>query len=122
MSNQLVSTLMLIHPPIFILTQTEITESELLNLLSSNELLDIDPVAEAFKAFDPKGTGTLDTNILQNMLSTMGYKDISDRDLRSGAILCRLNDIILFPSNVYHTKLLFVYCSSIILTFCFALK
>lgn len=52
-------TLILTH------SQQELTESDLYQLLAHNELTNYDPVAEAFKIYDPNETGYIDIDVFR---------------------------------------------------------
>jgi Ca2+-binding EF-hand superfamily protein len=54
---------------------------DLRELLVDNEVQNFDPVAEAFKVYDPHSTGYVDTEILRNVFMNLGFGDISDEDL-----------------------------------------
>ena len=62
------------------------TKEELKKLLSNNNLGKFDPTAEAFKAYDPNGTGYVDTGTLRSIFEQLGYGEITDEDL---AVLVR---------------------------------
>jgi Ca2+-binding EF-hand superfamily protein len=51
--------------------------------LAHNELQNYDPVAEAFKVYDPNNTGFLDPQRLKQVLVNLGFSDISDADIRT---------------------------------------
>ena len=57
------------------------TKESLRRLLSSNELGSCDPVKEAFKVYDPSGTGFVDNDTLRSIFESIGYGEISDEDL-----------------------------------------
>ena len=57
------------------------TKETLKSLLANNELGNYDPTREAFKAFDPQGTGFVDTDTMRSIFESLGYGDISDEDL-----------------------------------------
>ena len=46
-----------------------------------NEVQNFDPVAEAFKVYDPNSTGFVDAEILRSIFQNLGFGDISDEDL-----------------------------------------
>ena len=46
--------------------------SHLRELLKDNEITNFDPLAEAFKAYDPQGTGYVDTDVLRNVFQNLG--------------------------------------------------
>lgn len=54
---------------------------DLKELLADNEITGFDPVAEAFKVYDPEGTGFADTDIMRQVFTGLGYTDLSDEDL-----------------------------------------
>ena len=58
------------------------TKEALKALLQNNELGNYDPPKEAFKAYDPNGTGYVDTETLRSIFGTLGYGEISDEDLQ----------------------------------------
>ena len=51
--------------------QSELTLDELSSLLQNNEITDFDPVAEAFKVYDPESTGYVDTEVLKTIFSKL---------------------------------------------------
>jgi len=61
----------------------ELTESDLLALLSSNELTHYDPVAEAFRCYDPNDTGYIDLDVFREILTNLGFGDITDQDIQT---------------------------------------
>ena len=61
--------------------QTSMSIEDLRELLEDNEVTNFDPVAEAFKVYDPHGTGFVDNEILRNIFTNLGFGDISDEDL-----------------------------------------
>ena len=46
-----------------------------------NEITGFDPVAEAFKVYDPEGTGYADVDIMRQVFAGLGYADLSGEDL-----------------------------------------
>ncbi len=56
--------------------QAELTYDDLFNLVKENEITNFDPVAEAFKVYDPEGTGYADTNILKGIFKKLGFGNI----------------------------------------------
>ncbi|OQS05883.1 hypothetical protein THRCLA_02052 [Thraustotheca clavata] len=60
----------------------ELTEQDLCNLLLENDITDFDPVAEAFKAYDPEGTGYVDFQMLSRLFEKLGYGRLNDDDLK----------------------------------------
>jgi len=63
--------------------QQELSESDLLGLLANNELTNYDPVAEAFKIYDPNETGYIDVDVFREILSNLGFGDITDQDIQT---------------------------------------
>lgn len=61
----------------------ELTEQELYALLANNELTNYDPVAEAFKIYDPNETGYIDLEVFREILSNLGFGDITDQDIQT---------------------------------------
>ena len=66
------------------------TVQDLQDLLTDNEIQNFDPVAEAFKVYDPHSTGYVDSEILRNIFQSLGFGDISDEDL---SILVETGDV-----------------------------
>jgi calmodulin len=61
----------------------ELTEQELYALLAHNELGNFDPVAEAFRIYDPDNTGYMDINVFRDILRNLGFGDITDQDVQT---------------------------------------
>lgn len=61
----------------------ELSISELHDILKNNELENFDPIAEAFKFFDPEGSGSVDMERLREIFLLLGYGDLSYADLNS---------------------------------------
>jgi Ca2+-binding EF-hand superfamily protein len=59
----------------------QMTVQELQDLLMDNEVQNFDPVAEAFKVYDPHSTGFVDSEILRSIFQNLGFGEISDEDL-----------------------------------------
>ena len=57
------------------------TKETLRGLLANNDLGSYDPIQEAFKAYDPNGTGFVDTETMRHIFESLGYGDITDDDL-----------------------------------------
>ena len=66
------------------------TKETLKNLLHNNDLGAYDPTKEAFKAYDPNGTGFVDTDTLRQIFGSLGYGEITDDDL---AVLIETADV-----------------------------
>jgi calmodulin len=60
---------------------SEMTLDDLRELLMENEVTNFDPVAEAFKAYDPEGTGYVDLEVLRSIFANLGFGDITNEDL-----------------------------------------
>merc|ERR1719296_52754 len=61
----------------------ELTEAELYQLLVHNELVNYDPVAEAFKIYDPNDTGYMDLEVFREIFFNLGFGEITDQDLKT---------------------------------------
>ena len=61
----------------------EMSVNELHDILKNNELENFDPIAEAFRFFDPDGTGSVDMERLREIFLLLGYGDLSYADLNS---------------------------------------
>ncbi|CAM9126561.1 unnamed protein product, partial [Choristocarpus tenellus] len=59
----------------------EMTLDDLREVLLDNEVTNFDPVAEAFQAFDPEGTGYMDREVVRTVFQKVGYGMITDEDL-----------------------------------------
>ena len=64
-----------------LLGEGNFTKETLKNLLLNNDLGNYDPTKEAFKAYDPAGTGFIDTDTLRSIFESLGYGEMSDDDL-----------------------------------------
>ncbi|OMJ91523.1 hypothetical protein SteCoe_5893 [Stentor coeruleus] len=62
--------------------KNDISIKELYDILKYNELEDFDPIAEAFKFYDPEGTGFVDMNRLKEIFSLLGYEELTSGDLQ----------------------------------------
>lgn len=62
--------------------KNDISIRELHDILKYNELEDFDPIAEAFKFYDPEGTGFVDLERLREIFSLLGYEDLTYGDLQ----------------------------------------
>ncbi len=63
--------------------KAELSEAELLTLLQNNELTHYDPVAEAFKIYDPADTGFIDLDVFREILANLGFGDITEQDVQT---------------------------------------
>lgn len=70
--------------------KNELTFEDLKDLLLENEVKNFDPVAEAFKVYDPDGTGFVDTAVLRTIFKELGFGVVSDDDLQ---ILVETGDV-----------------------------
>ncbi|KAH8057529.1 hypothetical protein JL722_6608 [Aureococcus anophagefferens] len=70
--------------------KSEMTLEDLKELLLENEVKNFDPVAEAFKVYDPDGTGFVDSNVLRSIFENLGFGEITDDDL---TILTETGDV-----------------------------
>mmetsp|Transcript_1786 Transcript_1786/g.2423 ORF Transcript_1786/g.2423 Transcript_1786/m.2423 type:complete len:222 (-) Transcript_1786:272-937(-) len=61
--------------------KSEMNLDDLRDLLIDNEVTDFDPVAEAFKAYDPNSTGSIDPEMLRHIFQGLGFGEITDEDL-----------------------------------------
>lgn len=62
--------------------KNEMTVKELYDILKYNELDDFDPVAEAFKFYDPNNTGYVDLDRLREIFALLGYGELSYGDMQ----------------------------------------
>ena len=62
--------------------KNDISIKELYDILKYNELEDFDPIAEAFKFYDPDNTGFVDLNRLKEIFSLLGYEELTSGDLQ----------------------------------------
>jgi calmodulin len=63
---------------------------ELKELLEDNDVAGFDPVAEAFKVYDPSGSGFVQIAVLRDVFRRLGFDDLSDEDMNvlvSGLLL-----------------------------------
>jgi calmodulin len=61
--------------------EDDISEEFLRALLLGNEVTDFDPVAEAFKAYDPEETGFISREMLRYVFERLGYGALCEEDL-----------------------------------------
>ena len=64
-----------------LLGEGNFTKETLKHLLLNNDLGNYDPTKEAFKAYDPAGTGFIDTGTLRSIFQSLGYGDMSEDDV-----------------------------------------
>ena len=58
----------------------ELSVDDLKELLLENEISNFDPVAEAFKVFDPRGEGSFDGSKLRAAFVSFGFGELSDEE------------------------------------------
>lgn len=59
----------------------ELTMEDLSDLIIDNDLKNFDPIAEAFKLYDPKGTGSISGDQMRAVFQAYGFKELSDEEL-----------------------------------------
>ena len=64
---------------LYLLVQ-ELSVDDLKELLLENEISNFDPVAEAYKIFDPRGEGSIDGNKLRAAFVSFGFGQLSDEE------------------------------------------
>ena len=75
----------------------EINIEDLKELLLDNELQHFDPIADAFKVFDPEGKGVLNEDKLRQAFISFGLGELSDEELD---ILKRVSNLIYFSKRL----------------------
>jgi len=60
--------------------QDEVSQEDVLSLLADNDLV-FDPVAEAFRVFDPSGKGFADPAVLADVFRQLGFEDLGTEDM-----------------------------------------
>eukprot|EP01138_Halocafeteria_seosinensis_P002031 gb/GECG01002080.1/.p1 GENE.gb/GECG01002080.1/~~gb/GECG01002080.1/.p1 ORF type:complete len:224 (+),score=34.17 gb/GECG01002080.1/:1-672(+) len=60
-----------------------LTLEDLHDLLDDNEITGFDPVEEAFKVYDPDGTGYADIEVVKNIFFKLGFEDLGDDDIET---------------------------------------
>eukprot|EP00937_MAST-01D_sp_MAST-1D-sp2_P000197 g197.t1 len=70
--------------------ESEMTLDDLKALLKDNEITNFDPLAEAFKAYDPTNTGYVDPEVLRRVFENLGFGEITDDDMK---ILIETGDV-----------------------------
>lgn len=58
----------------------EMTHEEIESLVIDNEITNFDPVAEAFKAYDPKGLGAINDDKLRAIFAHFGFGELSNEE------------------------------------------
>lgn len=51
-------------------------------LLADNDVAGFDPVAEAFKVYDPGNTGYVQPSVLKDIFRRLGFDDLSQEDMK----------------------------------------
>ena len=59
----------------------EITIDDLTDILVDNEIKEFDPVAEAFRAYDPENKGFISNEKLSEIFATFGFGELSGEEL-----------------------------------------
>lgn len=62
------------------------------------QVSNFDPVAEAFKVYDPHGSGFVDPGVLRDIFQHLGFGEISEEDLH---ILIETADVDQVPCPVW---------------------
>ena len=65
----------------FLISEPNFTVDTLWTLLENNTITNFDPVKEAFRVYDPNGTGFVDTDVLKQIMHRMGYGEMSRDDM-----------------------------------------
>eukprot|EP00999_Lentomonas_sp_LEN2_P002734 NODE_606_length_1330_cov_73.290108_g567_i0.p1 GENE.NODE_606_length_1330_cov_73.290108_g567_i0~~NODE_606_length_1330_cov_73.290108_g567_i0.p1 ORF type:complete len:231 (-),score=39.03 NODE_606_length_1330_cov_73.290108_g567_i0:532-1224(-) len=65
----------------FLISEPNFTVDTLWNLLQNNNITNFDPVREAFKVYDPNDTGFVDPEVLKQIMSRMGYGEMTKEDM-----------------------------------------
>ena len=63
--------------------KSEMTKGELQGMLRETRLVNFDPAREAFKLYDPHGTGFVEKDQLRKFFANMGCADVTDLDLEA---------------------------------------
>jgi calmodulin len=66
----------------FLVSDNNFTIEKLEKILNCNVKTNFDPYKEAFKIFDPNETGYIDMEVLRNMMTQLGYGQITEKDLK----------------------------------------
>ena len=65
----------------FLISEPNFTVDSLWSLLENNAITNFDPVREAFRVYDPNNTGFVDVDTLNQIMSRMGYGDMTKDDM-----------------------------------------
>jgi Ca2+-binding EF-hand superfamily protein len=65
----------------FLISEPNFTVDSLWGLLENNAITNFDPVREAFRVYDPNSTGYVDVETLNQIMSRMGYGDMTKDDM-----------------------------------------
>lgn len=74
----------------FLISEQNFTVDTLWSLLENNNITNFDPVREAFKVYDPHGSGFVDPEVLKGIMSRMGYGEMTKEDME---VLIRTADV-----------------------------
>lgn len=66
----------------FLVSDSNFTIEKLEKILNCNVKTNFDPYKEAFKIFDPNETGYIDMEVLRNIMTQLGYGQITENDLK----------------------------------------
>jgi len=66
----------------------EMTVQDLKDLLIDNEVTNFDPIAEAFKAYDPAGEGCISAAKLREVFENFGFGEITDHEIEIITRVC----------------------------------
>jgi calmodulin len=59
----------------------ELVMEDLVSILQNNEIKEFDPVAEAFRSYDPEGKGFISKDKLADIFATFGFGELSGDEL-----------------------------------------
>jgi Ca2+-binding EF-hand superfamily protein len=74
----------------FLISEPNFSIDSLWKLLEGNQVTSFDACKEAFRVYDPQGTGFVDTSVLRTIMQQLGYGALDDSDLE---ILVRTADV-----------------------------
>lgn len=58
-----------------------LTANDIKELLRDNDVVGFDPVAEAFKVYDPTGAGYIQIDVLRDVFRRLGFDELSEDDM-----------------------------------------
>ena len=61
--------------------ESDLTQKSLAKMLKGNQVVDFDPVAEAFAMFDPHGTGKVDIGAVREVFRNMGMGELTSDEV-----------------------------------------